>query len=300
MSYLSLERAEDLYMFESVKRPVKGILRELGMRPEVLMRIPREIVRRLAGETYSKFDEELLIQQYDATIAAESKRPFVVDIAASDGVTMSNTYALFRSGMPGLAVECDDARFASLSSSYSRFPNVQLLQRVITPENVVDELCRFGVPRNFSLLNLDIDGYDHFVLDALFAAFRPTLVCAEVNEKIPPPLKFTVLYRPSYSWNMDHFFGQSISQLHELCLKHEYDLVDLHYNSAFLIPRALNTLPALTPEEAYDAGYRNKKDRKRKFPYNYDMDAVLTMSPEDARCFIDKRFRPYRGQYILS
>ena len=248
----------------------------------------------------SNFDEEKLIARFDATIPAAAKTPFIVDIAAADGVGMSNTYASFRRGMPGLAVEYNDELFQKLSKAYKKFSDVQLLQQMITPENVVATLKRCNVPQNFSLLNLDIDGYDHFVLDALLAAYRPTLICAEINEKIPPPLKFTVKYSDSYSWNTDHFFGQSISQLYDLCLKYRYDLVELHYNNAFLIPHELNTLASLSPEEAYDAGYRNKADRKKKFPYNQDMDAALAMSPDEAKRFIDEAFKKYSGQYLLS
>jgi hypothetical protein len=249
---------------------------------------------------YSNFDEEKLIAAFDALIPQSAKTAYIVDIAASDGIGMSNTYARFRSGTPGLAVEFDDVLFAKLSARYRRLQQVQLLKQMITPENVVATLEANHV-HNCSLLNLDIDGYDHFVLDAILgSSYRPTLICAEINEKIPPPLKFTVNYSPHYRWNVDHFFGQSISQLYELCLKYRYDLVDLHYNNAFLIPHELNTLPALTPEQAYDRGYKYKRDRVSKFRYNHDMDPVLAMSPEDAKRFINEAFSKYKGQYTLS
>lgn len=265
----------------------------------------RDSLRRVAGalklRQYSNFDEEKLIGIYDASIPPSVKTEFIVDIAAADGVGMSNTYSRFLRGTPGLAVEYDEQLFAKLSTTYRRFRNVRLLRQMITPENVVATLEINRVPHNCSLLNLDIDGYDHFVLDAILgSAYRPTLICAEINEKIPPPLKFTVIYDPNYRWNVDHFFGQSISQLYELCVKYRYDLIDLHYNNAFLIPQELNTLPSLTPEQAYDRGYKNKHDRVSKFRYNHDMDAALTMSPEDAKRFIDEAFSKYKGQYTLT
>src|SRR5688572_14380322 len=152
----------------------------------------RDTLRRAAGamnlRQYSNFDEEKLIAKFDASIPSQKKTEYIVDIAASDGVGMSNTYARFRHGMPGLAVEYDEQLFAKLSKTYRRLTNVRLLRQMITPENVVETLARLGVPKNCSLLNLDIDGYDHFVLDALLGAYRPTLICAEINEKIPPPL----------------------------------------------------------------------------------------------------------------
>ena len=48
-------------------------------------------------------------------------------------------------------------------------------------------------------------------------SFGRVFICAEINEMIPPPIKFAVRYDPSYRWQGSHFFGQSLSQLHELC-----------------------------------------------------------------------------------
>ena len=125
------------------------------------------------------------------------------------------------------------------------------------------------------------------------------MICAEINEKIPPPLKFTVLYDPRYSWHSDHFYGQSIAQLYCLCEKYNYDLVELHYNNAFLIPKELNVHRALSPEAAYEAGYRSKTDRLKKFPYNANFEKILEMNPENAKKFVNEFFKEYSGQYEL-
>ncbi len=103
--------------------------------------------------------------------------------------------------------------------------------------------------------DIDIDGYDYFVLDELLSSFRPAIICAEINEVIPPPIKFTVKLHPSYVWGENHFLGQSICQLSLLCKKYDYILVELHYNNAFLVPKELNPFTPLTPEDAYIKGY---------------------------------------------
>jgi len=280
-------------MLRTAKQAITKKLIALGVRPEYLKVFS-------TSKKYSHFDEELLLKKYDLSIPEQNKTPYVIDIAASDGVSMSNTYALYLSGLPGLAVELDDTKFRQLSRTYKRFTQVQLLKTMITPDNIISVFQRYKVPENFSILNLDIDGYDYFVLDALLAHYRPTLICAEINEKIPPPLKFTVLYDPAYSWHTNHFFGQSISQLYGLCTKYGYDLVELHYNNAFLIPHEINRNTSLTPEVAYAEGYRNKKDRKERFPYNADIDPVLEMNADDAKRFIEDAFQRYRGQFLLS
>ena len=164
---------------------------------------------------------------------------------------------------------------------------------------IVALLQAHGVPKKFGFLSLDIDSFDYFVLEKILSQFRPALICAEINEKIPPPLKFTVKYAPNHWWSADHFFGQSICQLHSLTSRHNYDLVELHYNNAFLIPSELNVFKSLTPEEAFRKGYADKKDREEKFPWNKDVDFLLNMEPADARKSVNQLFRKYKGKYEL-
>lgn len=104
-------------------------------------------------------------------------------------------------------------------------------------------------------MSLDRDGYDYFVLEAILQKFRPSSIITEVNEKIPPPLEFTVLFDEEYSWDVNHFFGQSISQLKKLCDLHNYTIVNLEYNNAFLVPKEIYKGRSLTAPEAYNGEY---------------------------------------------
>jgi hypothetical protein len=248
--------------------------------------------------TYSFQEEEVVIRKYLNDLTLENN--FCVDIAASDGISMSNTYSLFKAGWEGIAVEFDPIKFAKLAHSYSAFTNVSLLKTKVIPENVVSILKSCMCPEDFALLNLDIDSYDYFVLDTMLDAFRPRLICVEINEKVPPPIKFTVTYDSNHVWAEDHFYGQSISKCHELCVKHKYDIVELHYNNLFIVPREINKFAPLSPEAAYDAGYRNRADRKEKFPWNSDMEDLLTMGKNDALQFLKTKFAAYDGKYTLE
>jgi len=227
---------------------------------------------------------------------------FCVDIGASDGVSMSNTYLLFRNGYEGLAVEYDSEKFSRLSSAYKNFKQVNLSKCKVTPWNVVDLLNGNLVPKQFAFLNLDIDSYDYFVLDEILGSFRPSLICVEINEKIPPPLKFTVLYAPNHTWQGDHFYGCSISQLYLLCIKYNYALVHLHYINAFLIPVEMctNGISSMSPEEAYRKGYLDRPDRKEQLPWNADVEELLFLSPQEASAFVDKLFLNYKGKFTCS
>ena len=184
-------------------------------------------------ETISTYSFHPVILAYLNLLGLESG--CAVDIAAFDGVTGSTTYDLYKTGWRGLAVEYDAQAFSQLAKTYVNFPKVNLAKCMVTPANVVALLETNSIPKNFDFLSLDIDGYDHDVLEQALTQYRPRLICAEINEKIPPPIRFTVKWREDYGWNADHFYGQSISQLHHLAGKHGYSLVKLHYNNAFLI-----------------------------------------------------------------
>jgi hypothetical protein len=138
------------------------------------------------------------------------------------------------------------------------------------------------------------------VLDAVLGSFRPRVVVAEINEKIPPPVRFRVGYDPDFSLQ-HHFFGYSIASLEELCARHDYALLALEYNNAFVAPRELlGGLDALDAETAYRRGYLERPDRRERFPRNQDMEALHALSPADSVAFIENFFARHEGKYDLS
>lgn len=279
----------------SLSGTVKKSLNALGLE---LKRVRPASGSGSGGRSFSNFDEDPIIR--DLLSKIQLRHRFAVDIGAGDGETMSNSYSLFKSGWDGIAAEWDGLRFAKLAYRYSGFPGARLIRARITPDNVLDLLAASGAPKEFGFLNLDIDSYDHYVLEKLLGAYRPSLICAEINEKIPPPLKFTVKWDPGHAWAQDHFFGQSLSMLEDLAKRQGYALVGLEYNNAFLIPRELNPVPILSAAEAYRKGYADRPDRLQRLPWNKDMEPLLTLPKEDAIAFIDEKFRAYAGRYLLE
>ena len=257
------------------------------------------LVRILEGKrSYSFLDEEAIIRKHLRNLPL--RNDYCVDIAAGDGIGRSNTYALFRAGWEGIAVEFGSNDFAKLADSYRNFQKVNLVRAKVIPDNVVSILRSCLCPKEFSFLSLDIDGYDYFVLERTLEDFRPRLICVEINEIIPPPIQFTVLFDGNYEWASDHFFGQSICKCYELCKKHDYNIVELHYNNLFVVPKEISKDDALSPEKAYELGYKNRIDRKEKFPWNADVEALLNMEPEGAIQLLRDKFQKYDGKFILE
>lgn len=256
------------------------------------------LLERRAAKGRIGSEEEAVLEALIRELGIE--KDWVVDIAACDGVTNSNSLALYAAGWPGLAIEGDPRSFELLSRVHRRSPDVRLARLWVTPGNVAQILRAYSVPEDFAVLSLDIDGYDHFVLAALLDEYHPTVICAEINETIPPPIKFTVRYDPGYVWAEDRFFGQSLSKLHELGEAHGYSLVDLHYNNAFLVRTDRSDRAALTPETAYATGYLERPDRKERFPWNSDVEEIYSLDTEGKIAFLETYFAKYAGKYELS
>ena len=256
--------------------------------------------QRIRRSGFSNFGEEQILEALIAELLPPDHSRFAVDIGAGDGVRGSNTYALFRRGWRGLGVEGDERRARRLSRAYRSFLEVEPAHALATPSNVIALLREHGVPHDFGVLSLDIDSYDYFVLDSVLRGFRPRVVVTEINEKIPPPVRFVVNYDSDFRLQ-HHFFGYSIASLEELCQRHSYTLLALEYNNAFIAPRELlrgaRTLDAAT---AYRRGYLERPDRRERFPANQDMEPLHTLTPAESVEFLQKFFARHKGKYELS
>jgi len=247
---------------------------------------------------YSHNDEQQYIDGLITTLQLQDTT--YVDIGASDGIEMSNTYFLAQRGWQGICVEYNQEKYNALIRNYGSYTNVKCMHRKATPDTVLDILDG-NIPKTFSFLNLDIDGYDYFVLDKLLSNYRPTIICTEINEKIPPPIKFTVLYSDSYYWSNALFFGQSISQVQQLCNDHNYSIINVEYNNVFLINNDIqHSFTTLSPLDAWTNGYFNKSDRTRRFSHNNGFEPIYKMPVEEAVAFINNVYNKHQGQYKIE
>lgn len=256
----------------------------------------RRLIRR-GG--FSNFDEERILRDLVAELLPADHARTAVDIGAGGGVKSSNTYAFFLDGWRGLGVEYDARRARRLARAYKYLPGVEALRAQVTPENVVDILRDYGIEPDFSLLSLDIDSYDFWVLDAVLEQFSPRLIVTEINEKIPPPISFAVKFDPDFRLT-HHFFGYSAARLDELCARHDYSLVRIEYNNAFLAARELRGVRPLTADEAYRRGYLERADRRERFPQNDDVEVLHTLGPEEGVEFLKRFYAAHEGKYEIG
>ncbi len=237
---------------------------------------------------YSCFGEQKII--HDILSELPSIENYCIDIGAGDGLTFSNTYNLFKNDWKGLCAEVNSEAFSNLAKNYQDFENVNLFKGFVTPDNVKSLFQLNSVPKNFGVLSLDIDSYDYYVLKEILKEYKPVLMCVEICEVCPPPIRFTLKYpikTDMYKNGLLQLFGQSICMLNDLLLHYNYSLIQLEYNNAFILRNDyinyLKTFKVITPEEAYQTGLLNKNDYHLKLFWSYKNINLMQNTPIEQR-----------------
>ena len=218
---------------------------------------------------------------------------FFVDIGASNNEEESQTEKLIQYGWKGIMFEIDPQKANSLRKRLNN-PDIIVICDRITPNNIVEHLTNFNVPNSF-YLSLDIDSYDYFVLEKILEKYTPSCIVSEINEKIPLPLKFTILFDESYSWDQSHFYGYSIGMIEDLLDRFNYKIELLHMNNLVLVPGKQEE----SLLEVYNKGYFNNPYKYNIFPWNYNMDVLHILPVEKQKEFLNLYFYKHKGKYLL-
>ena len=161
---------------------------------------------------------------------------YFVEFGAKDGLELSNTANLrLHEGWQGLLMEGEGPVADGV------------VQEFITAENINELFARHGVPKDFDLLSIDIDGNDYWVWRAL-SDFRPRVVIVEYNIYFQLDDPRTIPYEPGRIWDATGYHGASLAALRKLGVEKGYSLV--HTDS--WMPNAIFVSSDLLPAEFRD------------------------------------------------
>jgi len=168
---------------------------------------------------HSQNGEQAHILHYLDTIGL--KTGHLVDLGAGDGYTMSNTRALLERGWTGDLYDGDPKGAKDVVKQWITKESVRAL---------LDCRCK--------LLNIDLDGNDYWILEAMLndTACVPDLIVCEINPIFQRDEAKVMPYNGSHVWDGTTYYGMSLAAAEQLGKQYGYTLVYLHAGiNAFLL-----------------------------------------------------------------
>ena len=138
--------------------------------------IKPKISHSSVGITYAQNLEDLLCKNLfdEYQDATESRFRTVVDIGASDGITLSNSRLFVELGFQALLIDGDEKRFAKAKENSQGFTNCTLVCEFVNSSNIQKLLTRANLI-NIGVLTIDVDGPDLSILKNLIS-YDPRVV----------------------------------------------------------------------------------------------------------------------------
>jgi len=217
----------------------------------------------------SQNGEDGIIEKIFEIIRIDNK--YCVDIGASDGKYLSNTWNLITNKTwKGLLIEGDLKRYNKLCDNYKKYPTTICLHKLVTFEeqDIDNILSKSEIPNNFDLLSIDIDGNDYHLWDSI-KNYKPRVIIIEFNPTIYNDIEFI---QPS---DMNIYQGSSILSLVKLGKLKGYELVASTACNAIFVHSELFSLFNIDNNSPEELNIFNKKWESRIF-HLYDGTIVLT------------------------
>lgn len=188
------------------------------------MNLVRDLHRHERKE-YSQNGEDGVIERLFEIVGVTNR--WYVELGTESG-DECNTRLLRERGWSGLLLDRDFENEA-----------INLRRETITAENVNDVFAKRGVPDEFDLLSIDIDGNDYWVWKALAPRYRPRVVVIEYNAGVPAGVAVAMPYDADYRWTGQLNCGQSLGAVQKVSAAKGYALVYASPPNAFLVRRDL-------------------------------------------------------------
>jgi hypothetical protein len=203
-------------------------------------------LKKLERNAYSQNGEDGIVEWIFSRIAPRNK--ICVEFGAWDGRNLSNTFNLVaHHGWSGIYIEGDPVKFPALKKTAAAYPAITPICSFVasTGDSALDNiLARHGIPAEFDILSIDIDGNDYDVWEAT-VRYRPTLVVVEFNPTFPA--EFSYIDRDGRG-----FIGSSASAFSVLAAHKGYGLVGRTTTNLFYLRSEFFAALGVAPQKVED------------------------------------------------
>ena len=184
------------------------------------------IAARHKTGSYSQLGEDVILKYIADQIGL--KPGIFIDIGASDGKSMSNSY-LFRKL---------DWRVCAFDGAYEN----ELVRRALfTTENIGYYYPTITYKSIGYILSIDIDGQDYYILNSALHlnGDPPAIICLEVNGCIQQETPQTVPLNDNFKHDGTDYYGANLPAFKQLLT--DYTLVFHHHSqNAFFVHKSYN------------------------------------------------------------
>jgi hypothetical protein len=168
---------------------------------------------------FSQADEDGILLEILRRIGRNSG--ICLEIGAGDG-TENNTLVLATRGWRTIWVDATPLAFDSECN-----PTLLSHQQVFVTAETAVQTVKSGMRklsvRDLHVVSIDIDGNDGYLAEALLDdGFRPEVFVVEINELLPPPVKFAQRYDPKHVWDKTKNSGWSLQSFNDLLAARGY------------------------------------------------------------------------------
>ena len=209
-----------------------------------------------------------------------NKNKYIIDIGASTCSINDPVYKFITNNeYKGLCIEGNKDNIEKLKQGIAN--TFEIYDNYIYPDTILEVFEKFNVPIELDILKIDIDGFDLEVLRSILGKYKPKIIIAEYNEKIPPPILFEIKYKKDYEWDYSHCFGFSICSGKKVMDNYNYTIIKIfELNNILCIQNDICEQLNISKTNIYDIynkEYELNPRRFRMLPWNENVNYWLTI-----------------------
>lgn len=172
---------------------------------------PIDDINRFEATVFSQCGEDGILDAIIDKIGTTNK--YCVEFGVQDGTECNTRFLLQKRSWKGLLMDGAENNPSFIKKEF------------ITAENINSLFEKYGVPDEFDLLSIDIDGNDYWVWKVIDKKYSPRVVVMEYNASVGPNESKTIEYDPDFVWDNTDYFGASLLALVNLAKTKGYTLV---------------------------------------------------------------------------